>query len=287
VSTSRTWQRLFSIPYGPGHRELGLADSHGGAVTAWGPEFGAQAEDGSWWFLDVQKRRLAHYDDHGRYLGQVHIPGRYVGLQMLHVLRSGWMFASGGSPQASMISNGRTARRIELPTSYRDAVWDYDDGERIYGQSGEVMTISGWQPQFSRGAPRRTAAGVPFIAFLNRTHGATVVLQRPDGPGPALTRIHLRSRSARRPLIAMYEVATDRADRIYLLVYGQSGHRQVGALLTVLPSGAIRSSRPIPNTFGAHDPGSPAHLRALLASPRPAVIDDGKTALIVYLPGPS
>jgi hypothetical protein len=81
----------------------------------------------------------------------------------------------------------------------------------------------------------------------------------------------------------MFETASDRADRIYLFVYGQSGHRQVGTFLTLLPDGAVHESQPVRDPFEVHDPGSPGHLRGLLSATRPALMYDGPAALIVYV----
>ena len=39
----------------------------------WTPRTGVQVADGTWWFLDRVKDRLAHFDGNGRYLGQVSI----------------------------------------------------------------------------------------------------------------------------------------------------------------------------------------------------------------------
>src|SRR4051794_7584847 len=54
-----TWQLAMTIGFGRSPSQLGLADTHGGKSPPWGPESGAPAPDGTWWFLDTNKHRLA------------------------------------------------------------------------------------------------------------------------------------------------------------------------------------------------------------------------------------
>jgi hypothetical protein len=70
-----TWREIFAVSYGPGVEQLGTSPGgdEGGAVD-YGPESGAPAPDGSWWFLDVAKRRLAHYSSSGAFLEGVQVP---------------------------------------------------------------------------------------------------------------------------------------------------------------------------------------------------------------------
>ena len=62
---------MLFIPYGDGEEELGTALGGDMGGLDLGPEYGAQAPDGSWWILDAAKRRLAHYSETGEYLGAV------------------------------------------------------------------------------------------------------------------------------------------------------------------------------------------------------------------------
>ena len=77
------WQERFVIGYGPGNELLGTSPG------------GDSGPDGTWWFLDAAKARLAHFDASGRYLDQVRIPrtmlvqGVYCQWQLPHVLADG------------------------------------------------------------------------------------------------------------------------------------------------------------------------------------------------------
>lgn len=70
------WSELFALPYGDAPEQLGT--SLGGEDLQWGPSYGTQIPDGSWWFLDTAHRRLAHYSETGSYLGEIRIPERYL-----------------------------------------------------------------------------------------------------------------------------------------------------------------------------------------------------------------
>lgn len=52
---------------------LGTAPGGDSGSLDIGPEYGAPGPDGTWWFLDAAKARIAHYDSAGRYLDQVRI----------------------------------------------------------------------------------------------------------------------------------------------------------------------------------------------------------------------
>lgn len=70
------WSELFALPYGDAPEQLGT--SLGGEDLQWGPSYGTQLPDGTWWFLDTAHFRLAHYSETGGYLGEVRIPERYL-----------------------------------------------------------------------------------------------------------------------------------------------------------------------------------------------------------------
>jgi hypothetical protein len=58
----KAWREVFVVPYGAGVERLGTARGGRGRKLRTGPEYGAPAADGSLWFLDVAKQRLARYD---------------------------------------------------------------------------------------------------------------------------------------------------------------------------------------------------------------------------------
>ncbi len=67
------WSEMF-FPYGQSEDLLGTSPGGDGGSVDWGPDYGTQAVDGSWWFLDAGKLRFAHFDGNGAYLDQVLVP---------------------------------------------------------------------------------------------------------------------------------------------------------------------------------------------------------------------
>lgn len=72
----RRWTCIQSVGYGAATSELGT--SEGGEGLFWGPGYGVQVPDTSWWYADAAKRRLAHYGDSGMFLGQAELPDEHL-----------------------------------------------------------------------------------------------------------------------------------------------------------------------------------------------------------------
>jgi hypothetical protein len=70
------WILKFVIGYGEDEALLGAAP--GGENLTLRPDHGAQAPDGTWWFLDGAKRRRAHHDAASTYLDAVELPIDYL-----------------------------------------------------------------------------------------------------------------------------------------------------------------------------------------------------------------
>ncbi len=73
-----SWSELFALPYGDAPEQLGTSLGGDGEGLQWGPSYGTQLPDGTWWFLDTAHVRLAHYSETGDYLGETRIPKRYL-----------------------------------------------------------------------------------------------------------------------------------------------------------------------------------------------------------------
>lgn len=72
------WSEVLFIPYGDAPEQLGTSLGGDGEGVQWGPSYGTQLPDGTWWFLDVGKLRLAHYSETGEYLGEMPMPEEYL-----------------------------------------------------------------------------------------------------------------------------------------------------------------------------------------------------------------
>lgn len=73
-----SWSELFALPYGDAPEQLGTSLGGDGEGIQWGPSYGTQLPDGTWWFLDTAHVRLAHYSETGDYLGETPIPEQYL-----------------------------------------------------------------------------------------------------------------------------------------------------------------------------------------------------------------
>jgi hypothetical protein len=65
------WTIMATIPFGEPTEELGYVDDPDVSPHPVLPASFALAADGSFWILDVQKERVAHFSSHGRYLGEM------------------------------------------------------------------------------------------------------------------------------------------------------------------------------------------------------------------------
>ncbi len=72
------WEEVLSVGYGDAPELLGTSPGGDGEGIMWGPSYGTQLPDGTWWFVDTAKLRLAHYGETGAYLGDLPMPAEYL-----------------------------------------------------------------------------------------------------------------------------------------------------------------------------------------------------------------
>jgi hypothetical protein len=283
-----TWRRAMQIGYGPAAELLGQADSHGGQTAAWGPEYGAPAADGSWWFIDVEKHRLAHYDPTGRYLGAVAVPGRYLGVQYLHVFADGSMWASGGALE-SLVSDGRTARRVQLAVP--PMPWGYDDGRTAYGGVARddlyTLRVVNGEPLIGHTEAYRTPTGSRFRLYFAGVNAGPLVLELFDAKPPLRLRLDYRYRlDPKLRLLVTAEVAAGTDGTIHLLLEGstdQSTHPQsVSGYLSISPAGRVSPLESTPNPWNPSSPGTAAHLHVAPGGTAPSMVFVETDAVRVY-----
>ena len=259
------WTEL-SFPYGESEDTLGT--SPGGENLMFGPEYGAQVPDGSWWFLDAAKMRYAHYSPEGEYIDQAIFPteilsqGIYFQFQMPQALDDGSVVASGFRGEASSelltFADGTfTAKTIDASVA-----WSVTDGELLYGFSAADNSPHSLDP----------AADTPddvewFLArdgsrYMITLESGELTVELPDA---GVTKI-LRLRFSEDPdvkTMGSVEVETTQDGSIHLLFYGVPASDEtleVGGLVSVSPDGRVGESEPIVSPFSASDTGSPAHL---------------------------
>lgn len=72
------WSEVFAVGYGDAPELLGTSLGGDGKGIHWGPSYGTQLPDGTWWFVDTGKLRLAHYSETGAYLGDLRLREEYL-----------------------------------------------------------------------------------------------------------------------------------------------------------------------------------------------------------------
>jgi hypothetical protein len=261
------WVEAFEIAYGPSEAELGSSPGGDAGTLDLGPDYGAQAADGTWWFLDAAKQRLAHYSEEGEYIGAVSVvdhlvDDKYFQFQLPHALDDGSVVMTNlgfGSSTMLVLDDGET-RVVTIPATFSTRT---DDGEALYGFSDEGETL--------RADPRagtvdavdwmQTRAGTRF-RISNGSDGLTVEL--PDAEGAPVETIRLVY--ADDPSIIAHvglEAASGEDGSLFLYLYGGTDSGvggQLGGFLTISAEGVVSALEPTRDPFSAADPGSPAHL---------------------------
>ena len=269
------WQEQFVIGYGPGKQLLGTSPGGDSGTLDIGPEFGAPGRDGSWWFLDPAKRRIAHYDATGRFLDQVKIPrrllvgGRYFQWSLPHVLADGTLVATRLDPDRAWLLRLRDSSLDEVPVDGFVAP-TYDDGELLYGfiGHGKYAVVDPADGSLQPTSSFLTPSGTPFLIDVRdrfRVH-------LPDsGVSMALP---VRSMSGARAHVGV-EVRAGADDTLHLLLYGAGEDDEslqlVGATM-VSPTGEVAEVEALPNPFSQSDSGSPAHLVIAPGSSTPMLV---------------
>ncbi len=292
-----TWVESFTIPYGETPETLGTHLVGDGEGLLVGPDYGAQAPDGSWWFLDTGKFRLAHFSETGDYLGEVVVPesiltnGLYFQYQLPRVLSDGTLLASrldAGRTTFLRLRNGN----LDTFTVPMEMIPWADDGTIVYGFSfDEESSLVALVPQdgvagvvdwfFSRGGHRFRVAG--------RAGGLLVEL--PDASPPRSVELDFSAADVGGPVYLNVEVATGSDGTIHLFLLGfPDGDEtlQLAGYMTIGADGEVSAVEPIRNPFTVADPASPARLGVRPGTTEVTfmVVDADGVTVYVRRPGP-
>jgi hypothetical protein len=269
------WQERFVIGYGPGTALLGTAPGGESGSLDIGPEYGAPAPDGSWWFLDAAKARIAHYDSGGHFLDQVRVSkkllvgGRYFQWQVPHVLADGTLVAARQDPGRTWLLRIRDGRIDEIPVDGSFAP-TYDDGVRLYGFSGrgKPVVVDPIDGSLQHTSVYRTPSGMPFSVAV----GQRLRLDLPEAGTSRSLRIVTSSGA---PARVGVQVRAGADDSLHLFLAGTGEDDEsvqlVGATL-VSPSGEVAEVEALSNPFSEADPGSPAELAMAYGSSTPMLV---------------
>lgn len=286
------WVEETFIPYGPAEAELGTSPGGEGGMLDLGPEYGAQGPDGTWWFLDVAKTRLARYAADGVFLDALPIPvelltqGVYVQFQLPRVLAGGEFvaFRLGQGSTAMMLVTEAGFERVEV-SGY--VIPRADDGATLYGFDDQGDMV---------GVDPSGEATFPIEWFMTQTgsrYRITLVedglrVELPDAPEPVdriLPMVYAADPSV--DAFAGIQVATTADGRIHLLLTGapeSDESLQLAGYATILADGSMTPVTPVRNPFTPSDPGSPGQLGAAFGADQPWFMVIDVDGIRIYRP---
>ncbi|HEX6947074.1 MAG TPA: hypothetical protein VF246_06960 [Acidimicrobiia bacterium] len=282
-----TWREVFFIPYGDTPDTLGTSLGGDGGGVFWGPEYGAQAPDGSWWFLDTAKFRLAHFDSEGRYIEQVVIPtemlvdGMYFQWSNPRVLDDGTVLAS-RYPGDTYFLRYRDGELDEFSVPVA-AVPRIDDGDFLYALSFEDSSL--WMIDPVAETAERTEAmrakdGRRFTAAVSPS---TIHLELID---VALSQdLVFTSGGIAGGAYLSIEVATDHEGSLHLFILGfpeADESQQLAGYMKLSAEGQVLLLEGMMDPSSASDPGTPARLGVTPGTTNPTFMVIGTDGVRVY-----
>lgn len=288
------WVEVLFVPYGDTDDTLGTSRGGDAGSIDFGPEYGAQAPDGTWWFLDVAKTRLARYTATGDFIDGLTLPpevlvsGIYVQFQLPRVMADGTFVAFGYRDDQTAILRATSAGVIDqvlLPGTLGARA---DDGELVFGfdGGGTAIAISPIAGTITPVEWFLTQTGARYRFSMTET-GLRIEL--PDAPVPVDRIVPLVAASEpTAQAFGSIEVATTADGRIHLFIVGASEADesvQLAGYTTILPDGTVTAMVATQNPFTPSDPGSPAHLGAAFGAEQPWLMIVDTDGVHVY--GPS
>lgn len=280
------WSELFALPYGDAPEQLGT--SLGGEDLQWGPSYGTQIPDGTWWFLDTAHRRLAHYSGTGSYLGEVRIPerylagGEYVQYAAPIALNDGTVVLQSTTiddPAMLLLAPDGELARLDLPSFF--AVKGTDGGY-LYGftEQGDPVRVDPWEGTVAK---VEVFAGQAIPGYNLSVVGGRLELTLPE------VTLDLPVKAAGRETSTVYlnlEAAAGADGVLNLLVSGliedEPGEiTDVTGFVRINPAGRglVES---IPLLTSPSDPGDGLRLGVRLGDSRPWLMMIGSDAVRVY-----
>ncbi len=278
-----TWSETLFIPYGEGPLTLGTTLGGDGDGIQVGPEYGAQSPDGTWWFLDGAKYRLAQFDADGSFLIEAVLDedlltdGIYFQYQLPRVLDSGMVVANRLSEEQTIILR-RRGEELDTVTIDRIFVPRIDDGTTVYGfEVGEEATPVAVDVSSGTATDTewfRTRGGDRFRITVGK---GELRIELPDA-GADIT-LPVTAAEVGGDALFSTEVASGIDGTLHLLMVGLAENDeslQLAGYLTVSADGTLGALEPMRDPFTSADPGSPAHLgvRPQTSKPWFMVIDE-------------
>ena len=284
---SSQWSRIQKLTYGTSASKLGT--SPGGDNLRWGPDYGVQVPDKTWWYADAAKLRLAHYSDSGRYLGQVKLPKKYLA-QGVYFQWANPMALSDGTvvltsttidaPALLKLSPAHKLSRVTLPTFVnlvsvdKKLLYGFDEDDhvvRVDPKAGTVKTVGTLKGQGGRAFNLSVGSG--YVSVTRPGLKLRLDLVAPDYPG--LT-VH--------PSV---EATMSANGRLWILITGvvevgvDEAHDVIG-LLNVDADGNVSAVSRVRTPTSDADPGDGHHLGLRYGGTHPTLMFIDTDAARVY-----
>lgn len=286
---SPSWGRVSTIGYGSATAKLGTSLGGDGEGVFYGPSFGTQTPDKTWWYLDTAKARLAHYSPTGTYLGQVKIPaafltdGIYVQYQTPQALKDGSLVLLGTDPAGpTLLRVSRTHHFTKLKLKQVVTVHS-NDGTYLYGftEARKTVRITPTTGKITAVTWMRGQGGRRFTLAVGN---GTVTVKRPG------VNLKLKLVSAEHPTKTPHPQleATMGADgRLWVLISAiveVSASTSVDAvgLISIKPSGAVSAVQRVRALTSLSDPGDGQHLGVRYGGTKPWLMFIDTDAARVY-----
>lgn len=283
------WTELFTLAYGDAPEHLGTSLGGDGEGIMWGPDYGTEMPDGTWWFLDAAHLRLAHFDEVGSYLGEVVLPeqylaqGQYFQYQRPQALADGTLVLSSSTPGAPGLLLLTPDGAISLVPLASYVGIRANDGRCLYGfdEAGAPVRVdpsSGtieWVTDF---------AGQGGEQYSITVGEGTLRILRPGAD------LDLRVESTTDPEVAvhpMVEAAMGADGALSILVIGLV-EESPGDISTVIgffrvdPEGRMTPVAAVREPSGPSDPGTGDHLGIRYGSDQPWLMFIDGDAVRVY-----
>lgn len=264
-----TWEELFQIPYGDTPDTLGTYLGGDGEGIWIGPDYGAQAPDGTWWFLDTAKLRLAHYSGSGEYIDEVVLPesmlvnGMYFQYQMPRVLEDGTLLASRLDGVRTYFLRLKDDTLDSFTISY-EMVPRTDDGSKLYGFSfDENSVLVAVDPVAETAEQAEWMLTRTGDRFRLAGGSAGLVVELPDANPATTLDLELEAAEIGGGVYTLVEAVTDADGTLHLFLLGfpmLDESFQLAGYLTISPDGVVSAIEPMMNPFTEADTGSPARL---------------------------
>lgn len=283
------WTELFTLAYGDAPEHLGTSLGGDGEGIMWGPDYGTQMPDGTWWFLDAAHLRLAHFDEAGGYLGEVVLPeqylaqGQYFQYQRPHALADGTLGLSSSTPGAPGLLLLTPDGAISLVPLASYVGIHANDGRYLYGFDETVGSVR-VDPSSGTIEPVTDFAGQGGEQFSITVGEGTLHITRPG------VELDLGVESAADPEVAvhpMVEAAMGADGALSILVIGLV-EETPGDISTVIGffrvdrEGQITPVAAVREPSSPSDPGTGDHLGIRHGSDRPWLMFIDGDAVRVY-----